>query len=787
MNTKNPGAQQSDFRQTPTLMLGTEGGGNGNGPSSASLFDFRAVLRLLRRRRMFIAIVCIICVAATVLLDRLTPTFYSASTRILLDEQSINPFGRDELFSDLSLNNPAVESQMQVMRSPYLLSRTVDRLELGENEEFLAAPTTELSESISALRDRVFPMLVETPPETTPAQRFQMAVDRLRDNLRVTRNAQTLVIRIQYTAATPELAAQIVNEVAQTYVDNRLGIRQETAQRAAEWFDERMAELNVQALAVEQRMEQMSGGGVDALDASETAASLQRARQELQNALATRARAETEVLRMRALVESGRGLRGVPSSIESEALSTLAIEASQRRADLAAALQASPQDSAEVERLTDRIEALETAGASVLARLLEDAEARETEAENALEAAQTLFDNAREDGGGNVTNAIEVELRSLEGEARIYRELNERYLQSYLEVVQQQSFPSTQATIIETALPPEYPDGASLRELSILALLVGLSIGAGGAFLREATDGTIRTAAQLARSSRAPVLGLLPSASSRAVEEARKSDHKRLPAISAPSRRIDFSHEVIALPENRVSLSKNAPQIYATVSDPLSTFSESIRRVNVEAENLRSLIAGDTGLAQKCVGFISDRESEGRSVAAANFAEMLAVGGARTLLVDMDWTGLYLTESISPAAQFGLAELSMATSPIESNQAFWYDERTSLYFLPNRSMDKDAMLDPGVFDQTRLKSLLRALTDKFDNVVLDISPMAESSDAAGFSDVVLGYVAVADWGTTRSTSLARELRRAAIFPPKLMGTLLNGVSQRELDEYETAV
>ncbi|WP_374107069.1 exopolysaccharide transport family protein [Maritalea mobilis] len=787
MNNNNSGAKQSGFRQVPTLMIGGDDGREFGRSSSAPLFDFRSVRRLLRRHRFFIAIVCAICVAATVVLDRLTPTVYSASTRILLDEQVINPFGRDEIFSDLSLSNPAVESQMQVMRSPYLLSRAVDRLELGENEEFMAPATTDLAQGIRRLRDRVFPMFAEEPPETTPAERFQMAVERLGDNLRVTRNAQTLVIRLQYTASSPELAAEIVNAVAQTYIDNRLGVRQETAQRAAEWFDERMAELNVRALEVEQRMERMSGGGGDALDASETAASLQRARQELQNALAERARAQTDVLRLRALVESGRGLRGVPSSLESDALQTLIEEADAVRAELALALQASPTDRAQVESLTDRVESLEAAGAAVMNGLLQNAEARATEAETNVQTAQAIFDEARDSSGGSVTNAIDVELRSLEGEARIYRELNERYLQSYLEVVQQQSFPSTEATIIETALPPEYPDGASLRELGLLAFLVGISLGAGGAFLRESMDGSIRTTSQLAKSARAPVLGLLPAATSDEDEDQENSAQRRLPAISVPNRRINYSHEVIALPENRVSLTKTAPQIYATISSPLSAYSEAIRRVNVEAENMRSLMAGDKALYPKCIGFISDRPSQGRSVAAANYAEMLAVGGGRTLLIDMDWTGLYLTECISPAAHFGLAELTAATSSIESNEAFWYDERTSLYFMPNRSMDKEATVDPGVFDQAKLKSLLHALTDKFDNVVLDISPLAHSSDAAGFSDVVLGYVAIADWGVTRSDSLAKELRRAAIFPPKLLGTLMNGVSQQELDEYETAV
>lgn len=787
MDSKNFNSEQGGFQQSSPLLLSGPYASSASPVSNSAIFDFRSVFRLLRRRRMFVAAICVLCLAVTVFVHQTTPKEYSASARILLDDQVINPFGREDIFSEQSLSNPAVESQMQVIRSPYLLSRVVDRLELSENEDFMAPPTTPLRERLSGLRSSLLPMLDEAQPELSEARRFQDAVELLRSNLRVTRNAQTRVIRIQFTSAMPELSAEVANAVADTYVDNRLGVRQETAGRAAQWFDERMAEINVLALEVEQRMEQMRGGGVEALDASDNAASLQRARQDLQDAIARRALTQADMQRLQVLVESGRGLSGVPSNFGSEPLATLAEEASTQRTLLAEALQATPQDSEDVAILTKRIEFIEVAAQSMLDAHLQDAQAAADIAEAELEAAQTVFDAELSASGGNVANAIDVELRTLEGEARIYRELNERYLESYLEVVQQQSFPSTQATVIESARVQDYADGPGLRRLGMLALLFGFALGAGCAFAMETADGRIRTTSHLARVARAPVLGVLPSGKERSKSGMRNNELKRLPAISVPQRRIDSTVEVIVLPENRVSLTRSAPELHCTISDPLSEYSESIRRVNVQAENLYSLLSDEKELLPKCVGFISDTNSDGRSIAAANYAEMLAVGGRRVLLIDMDWTGLYLTECITPAAQSGLAEMSMNKSPSSFEQAFWYDERSSMYFLPNRSMDQEATFDPKAFDQTRLKILIRSMMGKFDNVILDLSPMSESSDVAAFSDVVLGYVAVADWGATRSESLSRELRRAAINPPKLMGTLLNGISQSDLDEYETAV
>jgi succinoglycan biosynthesis transport protein ExoP len=785
MNDNSRGQGRSNALQARIMPIPLEDmQGHSNG-AQAPLFDFKGVLRLMRRWLWLIAAMVAICLGVVVFLNSITPNIYTASSRILLDEQNVNPFGSDEIFGNLDLSSQVVESQLQVIRAPYLLSRVVDDLDLSQNEAFMASPTTPTQDRISEFLASISPPEEASEPPSE-AELFQTAVERLRDNLSVSRNAQTLIIRIEFSSASPELAAQVVNAVAEAYINNRLNLRQETASRAADWFDERMAELNAQAIDVERRMEQLSGGGAEALESSQTANMLQSARQNLQNAMAERSRAQTDVLRLRTIIESDRGLRGVPPSLASEPLSTLMEEAAAARASLANELLQDPSDADAIETLTSRIESLESTGVYVLTNLLSDAEARAADAESAFSAAETTFETARADGGGNVTNAIEVELRRLEGEARIYQELHENYLGSYLRTVQQQSFPTTEATIIEYALEPEFPDGPGLSRLGLLAILIGVTLGAGSAFAIESSDGRIRNSDQLLRAARAPFLGILPSHDDPVPSQAKGGGQLRLPTIHVPARQRDIQHQVIALPENRVALTHEVPQMYAAITNPLSPFSETIRRVNVEADNMQALISDGEQRQPKIIGFISDRQSRGRSIAAVNYAEMLAVGGSQTLLIDLDWTGLFLTEKIAPSAHFGIAELGMTNSAIRSEQAFWYDERTSLYFLPNRSMDVDATLDPGAFDQARLKSLISTLAGKFDTVVIDLSPMASSSDPAAMSEIVSGFVAVADWGQTKTASLSAELRRAAIHPPKLLGTVLNGVSAKELEKYQVA-
>jgi len=761
--------------------------------TAAPLFDFGSVWRLLRRRLGLVAVITFVCLLIVVTLHSYTPRYYTAKTRILLDQKSINPFGRNEIFTDLKLTNPVIESQMQLIRSPYLLSLVVDRLKLGDNKQFMAEPTTPLREAMVPLRDAIASFRSsmglggEKPRPMGEAERFQAAVERLHDNLVVNRNALTLVFSIGYTSPSPQLSADVVNAVAKTYIDNRSEIRQASAKKAASWFDDRMAELNTRARAAEARIGQLRAGTSGAAGTSQSAAVLQGVREALQQAMAERSRTHTQVARLRAIVANDRGLRGMGDGLGSDTLATLITKANVARAELEKAQGTLPPDDPRIKALNLRIKSFEVAGRTLLASMLKDAETRAAGAELSQATARAAFESARSVGGGSLTNSIEVELRTLEGEARIYRELYDGYLKSYLSTIQQQSFPASEATIIERALPPRVPENPGLSRLGLLGILIGLTLGVGGAFLADAADGRVRSLAQLIRATGAPVLGLLPPPDQERKEVARKtkSQQLHLPYIALPNRPHGDGQDEISLPENRLSLVMNAPQLYAAINDPLSNYSESIRRVKVEADNVHGLLEPDSR-SGSVIGFISDGFSSGRSIAATNYAEMLAVGGSRTLLVDLDWTGLFLSKKVTPTASLGLADLTMPNRDLQLNHALWYDNRTGLHFLPNRSLDKDVALDPAVFDQTRLKTLINILAGQFDNVILDMSPLSTSSDAAALANAVTGYVAVAEWGKTLLASLKSELARAAISPPKLVGTLLNGVSAKRLKKYETA-
>src|SRR5207302_9256297 len=92
-----------------------------------------------------------------------------------------------------------------------------------------------------------------------------------------------------------------------------------------------------------------------------------------------------------------------------------------------------------------------------------------------------------------LTNQAQIQLRELESNAQSFQAMYDNFLQRYMESVQQQSFPISEARVISAATRPldkSYP-----KSLIVLAagLFSGLMLSIGAAMARELSDNVFRT------------------------------------------------------------------------------------------------------------------------------------------------------------------------------------------------------------------------------------------------------------------------------------------------------
>ena len=112
--------------------------------------------------------------------------------------------------------------------------------------------------------------------------------------------------------------------------------------------------------------------------------------------------------------------------------------------------------------------------------------------------------------GSQATDAKSVTLRELQSTAQTYKTIYDNFLQRYMEAVQQQSFPITEARLISSASRP-------LRESHPKVLLdlawrvsAGWSLGLGIGVLRDMSDRVFRSSEQVESLLQTECIALVP-------------------------------------------------------------------------------------------------------------------------------------------------------------------------------------------------------------------------------------------------------------------------------------
>jgi len=263
------------------------------------------------------------------------------------------------------------------------------------------------------------------------------------------------------------------------------------------------------------------------------------------------------------------------------------------------------------------------------------------------------------------------------------------------------------------------PEGANRTTVLALSLLAGLVAGIGLAFARRAVDFHVRTVAQAAEITEAPVLAEIDGVK-QALKEA--AHHGRLPVASR-----------VATP-----------------------YTESIRELRTAVQ---------VGVATKphaAVVVTASDPSAPRSFIAANLAASWALSGRRTIAFSADMRRPEL-DGILPAPE-GWSGDARALRPTRV-------PNLSLYPVP------DQPLDPADFLATRqARQLVESLRAQADIVVIDAPPVLAAADATILGSYSDGVVLVASVGRTDQAVLAEAANRLRVNSVPLTGLAVAGVT-----------
>ena len=709
--------------------------------SLSDLVDFFSAI--LYREYLLILSMIVLALGLGALYIYITPPTFAARATVLIDRGKMQS-QLGSMLREVPVDAVEVESHIQLVKSETVTRAVINKLNLAADPEFVGPPVG-LAGWIYQLTSKL--RTSEPPPDAPAPDPLAAVTSRLLVN-----RVSGSVIEIEFRSLVPERAAEIANTFADCYVEDQLHTRSQAARQAASWLQDRIRELGDQSSLADETVVQfktrnnmVAAGGrlINDQQLAELNTQLGIAREKTSE---SRARLDRIEIIIRAGQSDSNKLGGTVSDTLNNPvivkLRSQYLELSSREAELSRRLGKDHLAVANLERQIKGVRDLITDELSRIAETYkseyEIAKQRQAEIEKTVAEVVSKSQDA---------NQASIELRQLESSADSYRTMLKSAFQRNTELVQQQSFPGTEARLITRAATPTSQTSPKTLIILLVTASSGMIFGLGFGILRATLEKVFRTSGQVETALQANCIALVPL-----LKPGKAS-------IKPPN------------PASRTM--RESKVIWEVVDRPLSRFAEAMRTIKSAADLNPEPI--------KVLGFTSALASEGKSTTAAACALLAAQMRARVILVDCDLRNPALSTALSPGAQHGILEVISGRKPLE--EVLWKDSKTNLSFLPGATKSRVAHSSE-ILASAELRAFFGELRRNYDYVIVDLPPLAPIVDVRSTGNVVDSYVFVVEWGRTKMDVAEFALTKAPIVRERLLGVVLNKVDFKILRRHE---
>jgi succinoglycan biosynthesis transport protein ExoP len=757
--------------------------------SPAELLE--SFVHFLRQQYGVILSVSLLTMAIGVINLITTPSSFTAVATMLIDARKAQSFQQQPLYSDAQIDSASIESQVRILKSDIVGLSVIKNLRLNEDPEFIGSGW---GGGVASEYDVM-----------------RRALGVLASRLNVKRDGLSYVIELSFRSYDADKAARIANAIVDAYIVDQLEAKYQSTLRASTWLQDRIRDLRAQASAGEQAVVDFKREHniIDAAGKSTIGQRLGEINSQLIIVRAQTAEARARLDRIQTVLSfdsSGAVNATVTDTLKSEVVTKLRsqyIELASRAADWSARY---GHEHLAAVNLRNQMREIQSAIIDELRRLAETYKSDFEIAKQRENDIQKEYDKAA--AQVEKTNQAQVVLKDLESSSQTFRALYENFLNRYMESVQQQSFPITEARLISPAARPLKKSHPKTFLVLAIAACVGIIFGIGIGVLRDLWDRVFRTAEQvetilqttcialvpLLKRAATPALPLVATQTEEAlsprtivhkdnvlstvddspVSHSAESDRSiKLKRATKPVLPLVATQTEEALNPRNIVHDDNA--LWTVVDSPFSRFAESIRSIKVAAD-LNEIVK-----LNKVIGFTSSLPMEGKSTMAAALALLIAQGGGRVILVDCDLRNPSLTRTLAPSAKAGFIDVISEKAAIED--VLWTDPKTNLSFLPTVMKSRVAHTNE-ILASAATKNLFDELCRRYEYIIVDLPPLAPVVDVRITTHFVNSYVFVIEWGGTKIDVVKKVLADAPGVYENLLGAVLNKAEVSRLNRYE---
>ncbi|MFB3905234.1 MAG: GumC family protein [Acidobacteriota bacterium] len=703
----------------------------------------RRYLYGLGKRKWLIVAVTLTVLAAAAIQTYTTTPMYTSTVQLQIEMESVNvlPYpditqGPQYYYDFEGYQN----TQYRLLKSRVLGQRVAKRLRLGEDKRFNVARSSGLLRELLPKLTAFLLSPFGSQKQASSSSARQAAkpddgamADRVVAGVTVTPDRGSRLASLSYSSPDPELAAAIVNQLADEYLEMHFETRFQAATLATDFLRKELDQLKIKVEKSDEALLAYAREHGIVADPSERESIAMQKLASL-NAELTRVQADliTKTVQHESLQNAT--VQDFPERLKDETIRDLEGRIStlkQRLANLSSRYQ---PEYPELERTKREIFELED-------QLVTKKQAALIKAKSDFELAQNQYRSLvatleEQKLLANQLNQDAIQYNILKREVDSNKQLYEGLLQRLKEASVSAGLKSSNIHIVERGSVPKGPSSPVHRKNLMLGLVIGLLLGVSLAFVVDYFDNTVKTPDDLEQMLALPSLGIIPRISE-LVPPKRK-------ALSGETDRQD-----LAVP------------CYLPVKAPVWEAYRSLRT---------SILLSHSDKPPRRILVTSAMPGEGKTTTAINTAIVLAQTGARTLLVDLDMRKPEVGRKFGVNGGQGMSIFLSGNSDLSSQ--ILETPYSDLYVIPAGPVPPNPAELVG---SPRWQKALKLLSDYFDYIVIDSPPVLSVADPIIISTQVDGVVLVVLAGKTAREAVRKARNAVQNVGASVLGAMINNV------------
>ncbi len=461
--------------------------------------NFTQFLLILNARKWIILGVLLFTVALTVAVSLWLPKEYTATTALIIDSKSKDPFTGQLLPSQMFPGYMA--TQLDIIQSSQVAHKVVSDMKLADS-----------------------PGIREKFMETTEGKGTieQWLGELLLAKLEVKPSRESSVITIGFTGTDPQFSAAIANAFAKTYIETSLELRLVPLKQTAAWFDQQIIRLREKLDLAQQNLNayQREKGIVESEERLDVET---RRMAELASQMVAAQSASLDAN------SRTRNSASLPEVINNPVVQGLKAQVSQGEGKLAELANRVGANHPDFIRLQAEVNSYKARLANELNTATRGVGATAGAARQRFSELSSAFERQKAQVLAMKQQREEASLlaRDLENAQRVYDSALQRYGQSSMEAQSTQ----TDIAVLNPAIAPTEHSKPRVFLNVLLSVFLGGLLGVGTGFLVELLDRRVRSAQDIVAGLDIPILAEVRKRGSR-LEKLRRLFRRNRPAIA---------------------------------------------------------------------------------------------------------------------------------------------------------------------------------------------------------------------------------------------------------------